>query len=189
LRVFRPGKADFRGTPLEKGTHHVQALTKGQLMRRRDPAAAVFSEIEALQTHRELAASLAQKEGALAPMSSTAARRVLVLLGNRALESAMKSELETAGFETRTVGDFKQLVSWLLLASRPVTVIFQPPRVDVLRKAMLRELKRFAPSACLIAMVPSVAPEQVEIELGAGARVLAQDAPVGAIVDAVRTPG
>jgi hypothetical protein len=87
------------------------------------------------------------------------------------------------------VGNFKQLASWLLLASPPATVIFQPPRVDALRKAMVREIKRFAPSACLIAIVPSVAPEQAEIEVSAGARVLAQDAPIVAIVDAVRTPG
>lgn len=158
-------------------------------MRRRDPAAAVFSEIEALQTHRELAASLAQKEGALVPVSTSAGRRVLLLIDDHVLTASIKSELETAGFEARAVGDFKQLVSWLLMASRPATVIFQPPRVDALRKAMVREIKRFAPSACLIAMMPSVAPAEVEVELGAGARVLAKDAPVAAIVDAVRTPG
>jgi hypothetical protein len=62
-------------------------------MRRRDPAATVFSEIEALQSHRELAASLAQKEGVLLPLSSTAGRRVLMLLDDRALTKPPVSRL------------------------------------------------------------------------------------------------
>ena len=154
-------------------------------MRRRDPSAAVFSELEALQTHRDLAANLALREGALVAVTS-AARRVILLLDDRALEASLRTALQDAGFETHAVGDFKQLASWLLMASRPATVIFHPPRVDTLRKAMLREIKRFAPKACVIAIA---APETAAVEIEGGARVLAHDAPVAAIVDAVRTPG
>jgi hypothetical protein len=99
-----------------------------------------------------MSASSMRKEPVVAPAVQ---KRVLVQIDDPALSRSLCAALAGAGFAVHAIGPFKDLAAWLLF-HRDATLVIALPSIDFFRKAVLREVRRLAPTVRIIALAPNV---------------------------------
>jgi DNA-binding NtrC family response regulator len=82
--------------------------------------------------------------------------RILLQVDDSALRRDLRETLARAGFEVDTVCAFKDLAAWLF-AHPDATLVIALPAIDFFRRAVLREVRRLAPTARIIALAAGVA--------------------------------
>jgi DNA-binding response OmpR family regulator len=113
-------------------------------------------------------------------------KRVLVQIGDPALSRGVCDALAAAGFVVHAIGSFKDLAAWLLLHG-DATLVIALPAIDFFRKAVLREVRRIAPTVRIIALAASVTVDaQRDAEEAQVARLFTSAAAAAEIVGAIR---
>jgi hypothetical protein len=99
-----------------------------------------------------MSAASVRKEPVAAPVMR---KRALVQIDDAAVSRGVCDALAGAGFVVHAIGPFKDLAAWLLL-HRDATLVIALPAIDFFRKAVLREIRRLAPTVRIIALATSL---------------------------------